>query len=530
MDMICSKIWLLIRSKHNFTQQPGLALHCFSANQPGFATPGPCARVAPAHCAGADFLFFSANLLTMRQESDFLGPKDIPDNAYWGVHTARAVENFPITGHSVAHMPQLIRAYALVKKAAAHANLALGTITAPQADAISKACDDLAAGQLHDQFVVDVIQGGAGTSTNMNANEVIANRALEHLGLAKGRYDVIHPNDHVNASQSTNDSYPTAVKLATWFGIQELLAALAALRGAFQDKAVEFKDVLKIGRTQLQDAVPMTLGQEFNAFVSMIADDEKRLRESAPLVCEVNMGGTAIGTGLNAPVGYVDVVIPKLAEFSGVPVVKAADMIAATCDTGAFADISGILKRIAVKLSKISNDLRLLSSGPQAGVGDIQLPARQAGSSIMPGKVNPVIPEVMNQVCFEVIGNDVAITMATEAGQLQLNAFEPLMAWALHKSLQHLAHACHTLQVNCVEGIVANRRVLDERIASSVTLVTALNPLIGYERAAQIAKTAIASGKPIGVVAEELGVMSQAQMQQLLVADKLTMPGALTAA
>ena len=465
----------------------------------------------------------------MRQESDFLGPKDIPDNAYWGVHSARAVENFPITGQTVAQMPALIRGFALVKKAAAAANLAMGAIHQQQADAISKACDILITGQRHDQFVVDVIQGGAGTSTNMNANEVIANLALETLGLEKGRYDVIHPNDHVNASQSTNDAYPTSVKLATYFEIQNLLAALAALRGAFQAKAEEFKDILKIGRTQLQDAVPMTLGQEFNAFVSMIAADEQRLRESASLMCEINMGGTAIGTGINAPVGYADVVTAKLAEFSGVPVVKAQDLIAATGDTGAFADISGILKRIAVKLSKISNDLRLLSSGPQAGVGDIKLPARQAGSSIMPGKVNPVIPEVMNQVCFEVIGNDAAITMAVEAGQLQLNAFEPLMGWALHQSLTHLAAACKTLQVNCVEGIVANTDVLDARIQESVTLVTALNPLIGYEKAAQIAKTAIASGQSIAVVAETLGIMSQSQMKALLVADKLTTPGALTA-
>ena len=466
----------------------------------------------------------------MRQESDFLGSKDLPDNAYWGVHAARAVENFPITGHTVAQMPNLIRAYAYVKKAAAAANLAMGAITAEQAEAISRACDDVASGKYNDQFVVDVIQGGAGTSTNMNANEVIANRALEILGQPKGAYHVIHPNDHVNASQSTNDSYPTAVKLATYFGIQDLLAALASLRGAFQAKAEEFKDILKIGRTQLQDAVPMTLGQEFNSFVSMIAADEQRLRESAALLCEINMGGTAIGTGINAPVGYADVVTTKLAEFSGVPVFKSKDMIAGTADTGVFADISGILKRIAVKLSKISNDLRLLSSGPQAGVGDIKLPARQAGSSIMPGKVNPVIPEVMNQVCFEVIGNDAAITMAVEAGQLQLNAFEPLMAWALHKSLRHLAAACHTLQINCVEGIEANTELLRTRINESVTLVTALNPLIGYEKAAKIAKTAIATGKPIAEVAEDLGIMSQDKMKSLLVADKLTTPGALTAA
>ncbi|MEQ6436555.1 aspartate ammonia-lyase [Comamonas sp. w2-DMI] len=466
----------------------------------------------------------------MRQEHDFIGIKTIPPDAYWGVHSARAVENFPITGHSVAHMPELIRALAFVKKAAAQANLQLGAIDSTQAGAISRACDDLIAGRLHEQFVVDVIQGGAGTSTNMNANEVIANRALEHLGLPKGRYDVIHPNDHVNASQSTNDAYPTAVKLATYAGIQKLLAALAALRGAFDAKAREFASILKIGRTQLQDAVPMTLGQEFAAFAAMIADDEKRLRESAYLMTEVNMGGTAIGTGINAPVGYADAVVQALAQISGVPVVKAGDLIAATGDTGAFADISGILKRIAVKLSKISNDLRLLSSGPQAGVADIRLPARQAGSSIMPGKVNPVIPEVMNQVCFEVIGNDAAITMAVEAGQLQLNAFEPLMAWALHKSLNHLCNACTTLQHNCVEGIAANTDLLDARIAESVTLVTALNPLIGYEKAARIAKTAIASGKRIAVVAEELGIMSEGDMEKLLVADKLTRAGALTAA
>lgn len=466
----------------------------------------------------------------MRQEHDFIGVKTIPPAAYWGVHTARAVENFPITGHTVAHMPELIRAFAFVKKAAAHANLQLGAISATQAGAIAQACDDLIAGQLHDQFVVDVIQGGAGTSTNMNANEVIANRALEHLGLPKGRYDVVHPNDHVNASQSTNDAYPTALKLATWFGIQELLTALAGLRGAFETKAREFTAILKIGRTQLQDAVPMTLGQEFAAFASMIADDEKRLRESAYLMTEVNLGGTAIGTGINAPVGYVAAVIPKLAELSGVPVTAATDMIAATADTGAFVDISGILKRIASKLSKISNDLRLLSSGPQAGVGDIKLPARQAGSSIMPGKVNPVIPEVMNQVCFEVIGNDVAITMASEAGQMQLNAFEPLMGWALHKSLTHLARACHTLQVNCVEGIEANHALLGLRIAESITLVTALNPLIGYEKAASIAKAAMASGKTIAATAEELGIMGQAEMQKLLVAEKLTQAGALSAA
>lgn len=464
----------------------------------------------------------------MRQESDFLGSKPIPADAYYGIHSARAVENFPITGQRVAQMPHLVRAFALVKKAAAHANLSTGILTEEEAKAISQACDDVAAGQLNQEFVVDVIQGGAGTSTNMNANEVIANRALEILGKPKGAYEFIHPNDHVNASQSTNDAYPTAVKLATYFAIEELLGALAALRGAFEKKAEEFATILKIGRTQLQDAVPMTLGQEFNSFVSMIADDEKRLRASMSLLCEINMGATAIGTGINAPVGYAELVTERLAAFSNVPVTKADDMIAGTADTGVFADISGILKRVAAKLSKISNDLRLLSSGPQAGVGDIKLPARQAGSSIMPGKVNPVIPEVMNQVCFEVIGNDVTITMAVEAGQLQLNAFEPIMAWSLYKSISHLVAACGTLQVNCVEGIEANTALLSQRISESVTLVTALNPLIGYEKSAQIAKTALASSKPIAEIAEELGVMTKEQMKKLLVADKLTTPGAIT--
>lgn len=463
----------------------------------------------------------------MRLEHDFLGSMPIPDDAYWGVHSARALENFSITGHKLTEMPDLIRAFAMVKKAASQANASLGVITAKQAEAIAQACDEILAGQWYEQFVCDVIQGGAGTSTNMNANEVIANRALEIMGFAKGEYAQLHPNDHVNASQSTNDAYPTAVKLATYAGIQRVVQALAALRSAFSAKAQEFALVLKVGRTQLQDAVPMTLGQEFAAFASMIADDEKRLASSADLLCEINLGGTAIGTGINAPVGYMQAVVPALAQISGVPVRAAQDLIAATSDTGVFADLSGVLKRIAVKLSKISNDLRLLSSGPQAGVADIHLPARQAGSSIMPGKVNPVIPEVVNQVCFEVIGNDVAITMAAEAGQLQLNAFEPLMAWALHKSLKHLAAACHTLQVHCVEGISANRDLLDMRMQQSVTLVTALNPLIGYEKAAAIAKAALGSGKPLGQVAEELGIMSHEDMKRLLVAERLTQSGTL---
>ncbi len=464
-----------------------------------------------------------------RIERDFLGDKAIPAAAYWGVHTARALENFPITSTPIGVLDDLVRALAFVKKAAARANLELGVIERTQADAIEKACDDLIRGELHDQFVVDVIQGGAGTSTNMNANEVIANRALEHLGEPKGRYEVLHPNDHVNASQSTNDVYPTALRVAAWHSIGRLLGAMAELRGAFERKAEEFAGVLKIGRTQLQDAVPMTLGQEFSTYAVMIGEDEHRLSEALSLIAEVNLGATAIGTGINAPAGYAELVVPLLGAISGVPVVRAPNLVEATQDTGAFVQLSGVLKRVACKLSKTCNDLRLLSSGPQAGFGDIRLPPRQAGSSIMPGKVNPVIPEVMNQVAFEVIGNDMTITMASEAGQLQLNAFEPIMGWSLFKSVRHLTRACRTLQVHCVEGIQPNHVLLQQRVAESVTLVTALNPIIGYEKAALIAKTALATGGEIAQVAQSLGIMSAAEMQALLVPERLTQPVRLVA-
>jgi aspartate ammonia-lyase len=461
---------------------------------------------------------------TFRVEHDFLGEKQIPAQAYWGVHTARAVENFPISGTPISAMPDLIVAFGHVKKAAARANVELGTLDAKRAAAIMSACEKLIAGQYHEQFVVDVIQGGAGTSTNMNANEVIANLALEKLGHEKGRYDILHPNDHVNASQSTNDVYPTAVRLALWTGIDGLLASMAILRKGFEAKAEEFKNVLKIGRTQLQDAVPMTLGQEFSTYAVMIEEDEARLREARALIQEINLGATAIGTGINAPAGYADMACKFLAEESGIPVVKAHNLVEATQDTGAFVQLSGVLKRVATKLSKTCNDLRLLSSGPQAGFGDIKLPPRQAGSSIMPGKVNPVIPEVMNQVAFEVIGNDMTVTMASEAGQLQLNAFEPIMGWSLFKSITHLSSACLTLNANCVAGIEANHELLARRVRESITLVTALNPIIGYEKAALIAKTAIASGAPIDEVAQSLGILTREQIDALLVPEKLTQP------
>ncbi|HYD74970.1 aspartate ammonia-lyase [Ramlibacter sp.] len=459
-----------------------------------------------------------------RIERDFLGEKQIPAEAYWGVHTARAIENFPISGTPVSAMPELVRAFGFVKKATARANLELGVLDEARAFAIMGACEQLIEGRFHDQFVVDVIQGGAGTSTNMNANEVIANLALERMGFEKGRYDVLHPNDHVNASQSTNDVYPTAVRVSLWFGIDRLIASMDVLRKGFETKAEAFKDILKIGRTQLQDAVPMTLGQEFSTYAVMLEEDEARLREARALIQEINLGATAIGTGINSPAGYADLACRHLAEISGVPVVKSPNLVEATQDTGAFVQLSGVLKRVATKLSKTCNDLRLLSSGPQAGFGDIRLPARQAGSSIMPGKVNPVIPEVMNQVAYEVIGNDVTVTMASEAGQLQLNAFEPIMGWSLYKSIQHLSNACLTLQAHCVSGIEANQDLLARRVRDSVTLVTALNPIIGYEKAALIAKTAIATGAPIDEVAESLGIMTRAQIDALLVPEKLTQP------
>ena len=466
----------------------------------------------------------SAMSSSFRVERDFLGEKQIPSEAYWGVHTARAVENFPITGTPISAMPDLIVAFGHVKRAAARANVQLKALDEKRLHAILWACEQLIAGRFHDQFVVDVIQGGAGTSTNMNANEVIANLALERLGFDKGRYDVLHPNDHVNASQSTNDVYPTAVRLALWAGIDRLLVSMASLRVSFEAKAHEFERVLKIGRTQLQDAVPMTLGQEFSTYSVMLEEDEERLREARALIQEINLGATAVGTGINAPHGYADIACKLLAQESGIPVVKAKNLVEATQDTGAFVQLSGVLKRVATKLSKTCNDLRLLSSGPQAGFGDIKLPARQAGSSIMPGKVNPVIPEVMNQVAFEVIGNDVTVTMASEAGQLQLNAFEPIMGWSLFKSIEHLSNACLTLKVNCVDGIEANHELLARRVRESVTLVTALNPIIGYEKAALIAKAAIATGLPIAEVAESLGIMTRTEVEALLVPEKLTQP------
>ncbi len=464
------------------------------------------------------------NHATHRIEHDLLGDREIPGDAYYGVHTLRALENFDITGISIAVYPDLIRALAQIKQAAAQANQQLGLLDAKLADAIVAACKEVIDGQWHEHFVVDVIQGGAGTSTNMNANEVIANRALEILGHAKGEFKVLHPNEHVNMSQSTNDVYPTALKLATYVGIFRLVDAMAYLRRAFERKAEEFADVLKMGRTQLQDAVPMTLGQEFSTYAVMLGEDEERLKEAALLIREINLGATAIGTGINAHPDYAPLVCRRLIEVSGVPVITAPNLIEATQDCGSFVQLSGVLKRVAVKLSKTCNDLRLLSSGPRAGLGEINLPPRQAGSSIMPGKVNPVIPEVVNQVAFEVIGNDNTVTFAAEAGQLQLNAFEPIIAHSLFKSVLHLRKACKALADHCVDGITANRDALRASVERSIGIVTALNPYIGYANATEIAAEAHLTGRGVAEIVLERKLMSPQQLAEVLRPEVLTKP------
>ncbi|MFT4190094.1 MAG: aspartate ammonia-lyase [Comamonas sp.] len=459
-----------------------------------------------------------------RIEHDLLGDREIPDAAYYGVHTLRAVENFPITGTPISIYPELIHALACIKKAAAQANHDLGLLSAERRDAIVGACDELLAGRLHEHFVVDVIQGGAGTSTNMNANEVIANRALELLGHAKGEFQYLHPNEHVNIGQSTNDVYPTALKIATWHGIRGLVEAMGYLRQAFEAKAEAFAGVLKMGRTQLQDAVPMTLGQEFSTYAVMLGEDELRLLEAQQLICEINMGATAIGTGITAHPDYAPLVLRYLRESTGIPLLTAPNLIEATQDCGAFVQLSGVLKRVASKLSKTCNDLRLLSSGPRAGLGEINLPARQAGSSIMPGKVNPVIPEVVNQIAYEVIGNDITVTLAAEAGQLQLNAFEPIIAHSLFKSVSHLRNGCITLADHCVSGITANEAYLRSTVANSIGIVTALNPYIGYANATSVAQEAHASGGSVYDIVLARQLLTREQLDDILRPETLTRP------
>ena len=449
-----------------------------------------------------------------RIERDSIGEMEIPADADYGIHTARAAENFPITGILLRHYPEFVESLAMTKKAAALANRELGTLKPEIAAAIISACDLVIAGDGHGHFIVDMLQGGAGTSTNMNANEVIANMALKLMGRPRGDYAVINPNDHVNLSQSTNDVYPTAVRLTILRACPALIASQEALKVALLQKAEEFDDVIKVGRTQLMDAVPMRLGSEFRAFAITVGEDIDRLREFANLLREVNLGGTAIGTGINTPAGYSALVIRHLSEVSGVPMVPAADLIEATSDLGAFITFSGVLKRIAVKLSKICNDLRLLNSGPRAGLGEIRLPAVQAGSSIMPGKVNPVIPEVVNQIAYQVIGNDLTVTMAAEAGQLQLNAMEPVIVLNILQSMRMLLRGMETLRSRCIEGIEVDRERCRELLEGSLITVTALNPFIGYAQASRVAKEALKTRRSIREVVLEEGLMTPEQLDE----------------
>ncbi len=462
--------------------------------------------------------------MSTRLEHDSLGQREVPSDRYYGIQTLRALENFSITGIPIAHYPRLVHSLAYIKKAAALANIELELLPGDIGQAMVGACDEILAGELHSEFVVDVIQGGAGTSTNMNANEVIANRALELLGYEKGRYDVVHPLNHANLSQSTNDVYPTALRLTLSMKLDGMLREMETLREALGAKGVEFASVIKMGRTQLQDAVPMTLGQEFEAWGIMVEEDMARVREAQALIREINMGATAIGTGLNAHPAYAALVTERLAQISGVPVIQSQNLVEATQDAGAYVQLSGVLKRVAVKLSKISNDLRLLSSGPRAGLGEINLPPMAPGSSIMPGKVNPIIPEVVNQVAFEVIGNDLTVTMAAGAGQLELNAFEPVIAFNLFRSLDMLGRACRTLAQRCVQGITANAEHCRRMVEHSIGLVTALNPILGYERSAEIAKEALATGRGVTAIVLEKGYLSREELDDLLSPENMTKP------
>ena len=460
-----------------------------------------------------------------RKEHDLLGDRDVPDDALYGIQTFRALENFPITGVAIREFPSLVEALATIKVAAALANAELGLLDQSLADMIVRASEEIRQGRHHEHFLVDAIQGGAGTSTNMNANEVIANRALELMGRPRGEYKSVHPNTHVNLSQSTNDVYPTAVKLALHVSIESLRSAMSGLAAAFLAKGEEFSPHIKMGRTQLQDAVPMTLGQEFTAFGHTILEDVERLSEAQALIREINMGATAIGTGINAPPGYAEHVRAHLARLTGLALITAPDLVEATADTGAFVQLSGVLKRCAVKISKICNDLRLLSSGPRAGLGEINLPPMQPGSSIMPGKVNPVIPEVVNQVCFDVIGGDVTVTLAAEAGQLQLNVFEPVIAYRLLRSIETLRNACIVLRERCVEGITPNPARMRQFVEQSIGIVTALVPTIGYETATAIAKEALESGRGVYEIVLERGVLSRQALDRLLNPDAMTGEG-----
>lgn len=457
-----------------------------------------------------------------RVEKDLLGEKEIPADAYYGVQTARALENFQISGIPINHYPGFIQAWAIVKLAAARANTDVGAMNKDTLAAIEKAAQAVLNGQYHEQFMVDWYQGGAGTSTNMNANEVLANVALELTGRKKGEYNIIDPHDDLNMSQSTNDSYPTALKVAFLLRNDKLIAELEKLAASFRAKGDTFIDILKMGRTEMQDAVPMTVGQEFHAFADSLETEIRVLREAEKHLYAVNMGGTAIGTGLNAPKGYAQKCAEHLAKLTGKPIVPASDMIAATWDQEGFVAYSSALKSVAVKLSKIASDLILLTSGPRAGLEEINLPALQPGSSIMPGKVNPVMPELVNLVAFRVMGNDATVTMASHSGQLQLNAYEPIEGLAIMESQNLLFNASKAFRSLCVDGITVNEKVLAHYMETTVGIVTALNPIIGYEKATELANDAHKSGKGILEIIRERKILTEAQIADLLDPVKLT--------
>ena len=463
------------------------------------------------------------NEMEFRVEKDSIGTKDVPENVYYGVQSLRAAENFHITGLNMH--PEIINSLAYIKKAAAITNCEAGLLDKRRTQAIVQACDEILEGKFREDFIVDPIQGGAGTSLNMNANEVIANRAIEILGGKKGDYSVVNPNDHVNCGQSTNDVIPTAGKMTSLRLLKKLKKQLLRLHSALEQKADEFDSVIKMGRTQLQDAVPIRLGQEFKAYSVAILRDLNRMDKAMDEMRTLNMGGTAVGTGLNADESYLRRIVPNLSEISGMDLVQAYDLIDATQNLDSFVAVSGAVKACAVTLSKIANDLRLMSSGPRAGFGEINLPAKQNGSSIMPGKVNPVIPEVVNQVAFNAIGNDMTITMAAEAGQLELNAFEPIIFYCLFQSIDTIAYAVNTFVDNCVIGITANETRCRYFVENSVGIITAICPYVGYQKAAEIAKEAIKTGESVRKLIIEKGLLTKEQMDEILEPVQMTEPG-----
>ncbi|UOK42475.1 MULTISPECIES: aspartate ammonia-lyase [Flavobacterium] len=459
-----------------------------------------------------------------RIENDLLGDMQVPANAYYGIQTQRAIDNFQISGVKLHQFPEFIKGLAYVKWAAAETNFQLGLLDEKLKNAIVDAAKEVITGKFDKEFPIDMIQGGAGTSTNMNINEVLANRALELMGYQKGEYQYCSPNDHVNLSQSTNDAYPTSIRIAGVHSTKLLIEHLKDLIKSIRNKGEEFKHVLKMGRTQLQDAVPMTLGQEFEAFAVTLEEEIERLTQNSNLFLETNMGATAIGTGLNAAPGYAKLCAENLAKVTGLAIVSAPNLIEATPDTGAYVIYSSALKRMAIKISKICNDLRLLSSGPRCGLNEINLPPMQPGSSIMPGKVNPVIPEVMNQVCFRVIGNDLTVTMAAEAGQLQLNVMEPVLTYAIMESMQLLSNGMDTLRQKCIEGITANEEHCREMVLHSIGIVTALNPYIGYKNSTKIAKEALETGKSVYNLVLEHNILSKEQIDDILNPENMLAP------